>query len=102
MIDSKNNIFPCVWSPNRTSEAVGAGTYLSESKLAQFQKPLVEQQGCKTCWARFLCGGGCSYVHEKTTGSKSIPAEVFCFQSRYLISLAISYYQQCRNEGGIL
>lgn len=101
MIDSKNNIFPCVWSPNQASEAVGAGSYLSETKLAQFQKPLIEKQGCNTCWARYLCGGGCSYVHEKTTGSKTSPAEVFCFQSRYLISLAISYYQQCRHEGGI-
>jgi uncharacterized protein len=97
MIDSKNNIFPCVWSPNKASEAVGSGSYLSSSKLAQFQKPLMEKQGCNTCWARYLCGGGCSYVHEKASGSKSVPAEVFCFQSRYLISLAISYYQQCRN-----
>lgn len=100
MIDSKNNVFPCVWSPNKASEALGSGTYISESKRAEFEKPLMEKQGCNTCWARFLCGGGCSYVHEKASGSKSIPAEVFCFQSRYLISLAISYYQQCRHEVG--
>lgn len=100
MIDSKNNVFPCVWSPNKASEALGSGTYIPDSKRAQFSKPLMEKQGCNTCWARFLCGGGCSYVHEKASGSKSIPAEVFCFQSRYLISLAISYYQQCRHEVG--
>lgn len=99
MIDSKNNIFPCVWSPNKASETLGSGTYISESKRAQFQKPLIDKQGCNTCWARFLCGGGCSYVHEKASGSKSVPAEVFCFQSRSLISLAISYYQQCRKVG---
>lgn len=99
MIDSKNDIFPCVWSPNKPAEALGSGTYISESKRAQFQKPLVEKQGCNTCWARYLCGGGCSYVHEKASGSKGIPAEVFCFQSRSLISLAISYYQQCRKVG---
>lgn len=99
MIDSKNNIFPCVWSPNKPSEALGSGTYISETKRAQFDNPLVEKQGCNTCWARFLCGGGCTYVHEKASGSKGIPAEVFCFQSRSLISLAISYYQQCRKVG---
>ena len=96
MIDSKNNIYPCVWSPNKPSEAIGSGSHILESKRAQFEKPLVEKQGCNTCWARYLCGGGCSYVHEKASGSKEIPAEVFCYQSRYLISLAISYYQQCR------
>ena len=96
MIDSKNNIFPCVWSPNKPAEALGTGTYISETKRAQFQNPLVEKQGCNTCWAKYLCGGGCAYVHEKASGSKAIPADVFCYQSRYLISLAISYYQQCR------
>lgn len=96
MIDAKNNIYPCVWSPNKAENAIGTGTYLPDSARTQFQNPLVEKQGCNTCWARYLCGGGCEYVHEKASRTAGMPAEVFCFQSRSLISLAISYYQQCR------
>lgn len=96
MIDSKNNVFPCVWSPNDPKKAIGSGVEILDSNRLQFQKPLIEKKGCETCWAKHLCGGGCTYVHERVGQANSMPAEVFCVQSRYLISLAISYYVRCR------
>jgi len=96
MIDAKNNIFPCVWSPNDANEQVGSGTELNLEKLLEFQQPLIEKEGCATCWARHLCGGGCMYVHERGTGSKHIPAQIFCYVSRSLISLGILYYYNLR------
>lgn len=37
---------------------------------------------CRTCWARYLCGGGCSYENLARTGDASRPAPFFCREMR--------------------
>ena len=98
MIDAKNQIFTCPWDVGIEDEKVGESTYLSAARLARYQDPLVEKNNCQSCWARNLCGGGCMYVHKKTTGSKNQVAPAFCERTRYLISLAISYYVRSRSS----
>ena len=97
VIDSRNTLYTCPWESGKTSDAVGFADALWAGKLEFYQSPLVEKADCQGCWARYMCGGGCMYVHKNSTGSKNKVDELFCYRTRSLISLAILYYQRSRN-----
>ncbi|MGZ5280040.1 MAG: SPASM domain-containing protein, partial [Pseudobdellovibrionaceae bacterium] len=97
VIDSRNTLYTCPWESGKLADAVGFSDSVWSGKLEAYQAPLVEKADCKGCWARYMCGGGCMYVHKNSTGSKNKVDELFCFRTRSLISLAILYYQRSRN-----
>lgn len=96
MMDSKNSLFTCPWDVGNSEEQVGEGTYLSQERLNKYTAPLIEQNKCQACWARFLCGGGCMFIHKKATGQKNLKDAQFCFRTRSLISTAFLYYKLSR------
>ena len=57
---------------------------------------LIEQNNCHQCWAKYLCGGGCKFINKIKTGDKHQKDLQFCERTRYIISLTLLYYQQCR------
>lgn len=97
MIDARNQIYTCPWDVNEKTEQVGQGTNLNEQALAVFQKPLLEQNQCGNCWARFLCGGGCMFAHKQSSGHKNIKSTQFCERTRFILALALIYYGRCRS-----
>ncbi|MBC7466060.1 MAG: radical SAM protein [Bdellovibrio sp.] len=98
MIDAKNQLYTCPWVVGEKDEIVGIGASLDLEKLDKYQKPLIELNNCQTCWARFLCGGGCMYIHREHSGDKHKKDELFCERTRSLILLAIMYYKRARAE----
>jgi len=106
IIDARNNLYTCPWVVGQKDEIVGSGVTLFDSELKKYANPLIEQNGCQTCWARHLCGGGCMFIHKNKTGDKHQVDENFCERTRYLIAQAILYYEQSRqtvlNAGGMI
>ncbi|GIL17662.1 MAG: thioether cross-link-forming SCIFF peptide maturase [Oligoflexia bacterium] len=98
MMDARNNLYTCPWVVGRSKEVVGTQDTLSSEKLKAYEKPLVELNNCGSCWARYLCGGGCMYIHENKTGSKHRVDENFCERTRNLIGLALLYYEKSRSQ----
>ena len=98
MVDAKNNLFTCPWDVENKSEQVGSGDYIDTEKLAQYQNPLIEANNCQTCWAKYLCGGGCMYIHKQKTGDKHVVDKEFCERTRYLIATSILYYEKSRSN----
>lgn len=96
MIDARNQIYTCPWDVNEKKEQVGQGTELNEKALEAYQKPILEQNKCENCWARFLCGGGCMFAHKHSSGSKNVKDTQFCERTRFLAALALIYYEKCR------
>lgn len=96
VIDSQNRVFTCPWEVNESSRAVGQGTDLNLKNMQYLEKTQLEANNCGDCWARHLCGGGCMYAHEKTTGSKHRPDPLYCNRTRNLISTAIMHYESIR------
>lgn len=96
MVDAKNQLYPCVWSVGQASEVVGTGSTIDHAKLEKYQKPLIVLNNCQTCWARYLCGGGCMYIHEQHTGHKHTKDLLFCERTRSLILTALLYYKKAR------
>ncbi|MBC7741639.1 MAG: radical SAM protein [Bdellovibrionaceae bacterium] len=96
MIDAKNRLYTCPWLVGEKDEIVGENSVIDYDKLDKYQKPLIELNNCNNCWARFVCGGGCMYVHREHTGDKHLKDELFCERTRGLILLSILYYKRAR------
>lgn len=96
MLDARNQIYTCPWVVAEPAEVVGKDTNLDMEKLQKYQKPLIELNNCQTCWAKYLCGGGCMYIHRAHTGDKHKKDEKFCYRTRGLILWALLYYKRCR------
>jgi uncharacterized protein len=96
MIDAKNRLYTCPWVVGESEEIVGEGALLDYDKLDKYQKPLIELNNCQSCWARYVCGGGCMYIHREHTGDKHKKDNLFCERTRNLIFLGILYYKRAR------
>jgi uncharacterized protein len=97
-MDAKNQFFTCPWDVNDLSERVGEDTQLDESKLKPYQNAINDKTDCRRCWARFLCGGGCSYMHKNKTGHKDQVDTNFCIRTRSLIAQGLVYYLNLRTH----
>lgn len=98
VIDAKNKIYTCPWLVGKPEEVVGEGSDLNYDKLQFYQDSLVVKNNCESCWARYLCGGGCMFVHESKTGKKNIKNSQFCDRTKQIIATTISYYENCRRQ----
>lgn len=96
MIDARNQIYTCPWEAGSKKDQVGEGAYLDTLKLDELAEPLIEKNNCQTCWARFMCGGGCMFIHKSKTGSKHDKDLNFCIRTRDLISKTILLYKKSR------
>jgi uncharacterized protein len=96
VVDARNKLWSCPWTVGIKGNQLGEGTVLDDETLAPLQRSQIETNGCGTCWARFLCGGGCSFIHGSTNGSLESKKIDFCERTRYLIGLAMVYYHRSR------
>lgn len=97
-VDTSNKFYVCQWFVNDPAEEVGRDMALDHEKLKAYEDPIRELNGCRTCWARHLCGGGCMYVHKTKTGSKHKTDADFCTRTRSIIAKGIEYYAQARYQ----
>jgi len=97
VVDAKNNLYTCPWDVGNASEKVGQNNQLDSEALKAYEAPLIEQNNCQSCWARYLCGGGCMFIHKQSTGDKHKKNKEFCRRTQSLISTAILYYKLSRN-----
>ncbi len=96
MMDARQNLYTCPWVVGEAKEIVGFGGTTWEDRLTSYQAPLIEKNGCGSCWARFLCGGGCMFIHRQATGDKHRVDKNFCERTQFLIETTLVYYEQTR------
>ncbi|MFP5519603.1 MAG: radical SAM protein [Bdellovibrionia bacterium] len=99
-IDAANRVFTCPLAVSNKSESVGNGVEISQNQIQELSSNLVELNNCQNCWAKTLCGGGCMFVHQSTTGNKHKKSISYCERQRNLIINALMYYQLSRAEKG--
>lgn len=98
IVDARNRLYNCPWTVGQKADQMGEGQELFTDKLDEYQNSLIERNSCQSCWARFICGGGCSFIHQSKTGSKTNKDQDFCFRTRSLISISIMYYNHFRED----
>lgn len=97
VVDSRNKLWSCPWTIGRKTDLLGANTDLDYDQLAAHQGSLIERNDCGDCWARFICGGGCSFVHGTTASKDALQKKTdYCIRTRFLIALATMYYHLAR------
>ncbi|HWU43927.1 MAG TPA: SPASM domain-containing protein, partial [Bdellovibrio sp.] len=95
--DSNGKLYSCPLEVGKKNEYLGEAQDLNMTALQDLQSPLIEKNNCASCWARHLCGGGCLFNHKSLTGNKHKKHITFCERTRYLIAIALLYYERCRN-----
>lgn len=97
MMDAKQNLYTCPWVVGDADEIVGRQDQLWSEKLAEYQEDLVDKHGCQSCFARYLCGGGCMYINKKATGDKHKVDKEYCLRTQSLIEQTLMYYEEMRS-----
>lgn len=99
IIDSRNQIFNCPWTVGQAQDRLGVGSQLDEGKLEGYGETIIERNNCGSCWAKYMCGGGCSFVHQTTSKKDTLKKSLqFCERTRFLIALSLYYYALARDE----
>lgn len=101
-LDTDGKFTACQWFVGQKDELLdeGAGADLSRDhqKRIAFADPLIEKNGCGSCWARHICGGGCMNVHKVKTGNKHKVDQAFCERTRMVIAKGIERYAEARYQ----
>ncbi len=95
-LDSRNQVYQCPLEVSFKDRMVGNAEKINWQNLRPLEKPLIELNHCQTCWARYLCGGGCLFNHESLTGDKHTKHISYCFRTRHLLSEVFLYYKNSR------
>ena len=97
VIDGRNRIYNCPWTVGTKQNQLGQETILDSHKLDSYNENLIQRNDCDQCWARYLCGGGCSFIHQTTSDKANLQKnELFCDRTRSIIALAIYYFSLSR------
>lgn len=95
-LDARNKIYACPLDVGQQASQVGDSSAIDTEKLLEFKQSLLDKNNCQSCWARYLCGGGCLFNHKALTGNKHKKHTSYCERTRYLIGLTLLYYVKCR------
>lgn len=100
-VDAKNQVAACHWLIGKPSEVIGNHKGIVESRTAEFSKSQIEKAGCNTCWAKYLCGGGCMFVHYSQSGDKHRIDAKFCERLKSILQTTIELYWAARKDDGL-
>lgn len=98
-VDTSGRFYACNWWVNQDNEEVGRDLTLDTEALAKYRSSLIELNNCGSCWARYMCGGGCMFVNRLRNGDKHNKDTEFCHRTRSIIAKGIEYYEQSRYKG---
>ena len=99
-VTAEGTVFPCARFAEEPVLAIGdVFTGLNRRKLHPYIQYTVDKRElCQNCWARYLCGGGCSYNNLLVNGDITRPDPYECAQRKYEIQAVIQLYARIKRE----
>ena len=97
-IGTDEKIYPCHRYMGMEDYAVGTlDTGIDfEATLLYRHSNVMEKEGCKECWAKFLCGGGCSHISVTQENDVKKAPQLYCETYRKLYEIAIYTYSELK------
>jgi len=92
-VAANGDIYPCDSFVGNTEFRLGnvkTGWHKNKRKLF-FDLHVAKKKICNTCWARYLCGGGCYYSAYLCNGRLDKPDPVNCQLVKHLIKLSLLF-----------
>jgi uncharacterized protein len=94
-VDPSGDVYPCHRFVGEDDWKVGnihADTY-DDGVIRRFTDNVVDsKEPCRSCWARYTCGGRCAHEAKEATGSISEPDPRLCELVKHLTELALKLY----------
>lgn len=89
-ISCQGEIYPCHRMVGDKKRAVGMVKEPFDWEMLEpyYRADITHKVPCKTCWARYLCSGGCVHAALVRNGDLSKPDELQCMRKKRLIELA--------------
>ncbi len=101
-VDSEGAIYPSRHMMRRGIHKLGSirDGRIDEHAAGEFDDiGSLTTPACLRCWARNLCGGGATSVHEAFSGSFRVPHETWCDAQRRWIEAAVAAFSALSAEG---
>ncbi|OED34630.1 hypothetical protein AB832_07090 [Flavobacteriaceae bacterium (ex Bugula neritina AB1)] len=97
-VDTNGKLYPCAHFIGKSGWDIGdIYNGFDEKKRDEYRDLHVDKrEPCKSCWAKYLCGGGCYYQAVLANGSISSPDETKCDLVRHLSHEAIRLFISLR------
>lgn len=89
-VDTNGDIYPCPSLAGMAGFQIGnVHTGIEEHGAKSFRETtfLSNLEACKDCWAKYICGGPCTYVSAVTMECSNVPYAPDCELTRHLIEL---------------
>jgi radical SAM protein with 4Fe4S-binding SPASM domain len=99
-VDTNGRLYACAHFIGKSGWDIGhIDTGFDEDRRRKFASLTVDtREPCRSCFARYVCGGGCYYQAVLANGDISRPDEVKCELIRFLTRLAIRLVETLRIE----
>lgn len=99
-VDTDGQLYPCAHFIGKTDHAIGdVENGFDEEKRNAYRRLSVDtREPCKSCWGKYICGGGCYYQAVLANGAIDLPDEAKCTLVLHLISEAIRLYEHLAND----
>lgn len=94
-ISATGDIYPCQRFVGQEKMCMGNIGNYSAGGLNDYYRAVVDQfPECRYCWARYFCGGGCSYANKAHTGDMHRPDSLDCRERKATFEGLIHVYCQ--------
>lgn len=99
-ITSEGNIYPCHRFSNFDGYKLGdCRSGIDPMKAEEFRTLSVDdKEDCKSCWARYLCGGGCHHTCALYYGSIKKAPKNYCDFYKKIIELSLYIYWKLKQN----
>lgn len=87
-VDCGGTVWPCQSFTGLAGQRLGSTTGLAWERHRSWVQPGVAGGECQTCWARYLCGGGCQAHATIAAAIGGNPSAADCALTRALVHLS--------------
>lgn len=98
--DAEGNIYPCDSFVGHKAFVIGhVYKGIDEQKQAPFKSlSIYDRQPCRTCWARFVCGGDCYHNSFVSNHNVSVPDPIFCEIVKFVAEKSIIHINKLQQN----
>jgi uncharacterized protein len=90
-VDINGDVYPCMRFTNREEYKIGnvSDGFEKQKRDLFFKRTTTNRTNCKTCWARYFCGGACISIPTEIGEGLSGNAPAACEVAKHITKLAM-------------
>lgn len=97
-VRNNGDIYPCDSFNGMDAFKIGNLKEKTFDQTLFVPQKVTEAEGCKDCWARYLCGGVCSYTAYINRSSGETASDAECELEKYLIMLSCYLWSELKEN----